>query len=151
MNIKDKTLDEVSAEVSKLLSVFNPEQKYSETALQAIVDQETTIALTGLLSIRGQLIERFKGVFNVIESIENGIKAKSLPVGTYGVAYPLKVTMVQKTVVYEDKIVDAIKAAELNIQDYMVLDLKNDYVVDLVKKNKNFSAKVPNYNKHTFG
>ena len=151
MNIKEKTLDEVAVVVEKLIEKIHPDQPYPETAIKEMVDDETGKALMELLSIRGQLVERFKGVFNVIDSIETNVKAKKFPVGTYGISYPLKITMVQKTEVYTDKVMQAIKDAKLNPIDYMVLDLKNTTIAEMISKNKNFTVKVPNYNKHNFG
>lgn len=151
MDIKGKTLEEVSEHVAKVIAAINPEQPFPPTAIQASVDQDTYNALIDLLSIRSQLNERFKGVFKMIDSIEENIKAKAFPTGKYGVAYTLKITQVQKTQVHTDLIVQAIKDAKLDIQDYSILDLKNKYVEDLIKNNNQFSSKVPNYNKHTFG
>lgn len=151
MDIKGKTLEEVSKHLEKLIQEINPNAPFPETAISAHVDKDTYNALVEVLSIRGQLMERFKGVFNILETIETNIKNKKFPVGTYGMAFPLKVTMVQKTVVNTDLIVKAIEDAGLDIKDYSVLDLKNKYVEDLIKNNKQFSTKVPNYNKHTYG
>ena len=151
MNIKDKTIDQVAARVETLLEKFCPQQPYSATAVPEIVDKETYEALIELLSINGQLTERFKGVINLMDSIKENIKKKNLPAGKYGVTYPLKVSAVQKTEVYVDKVIKAIEEANLDVKDYMVLDLKNAYVENLVKNNPSFSGKTPNYNKHTFG
>lgn len=151
MNIKEKTLDEVATVVENLIGKIHADQPYPESAIKEMVDDETGKALMELLSIRGQLVERFKGVFNVIESIEENIKRKKFPVGTYGVSYPLKVTAVQKTEIFTDKVVEAIKNSNLNIMDYMILDVKNPAVVKIINSNNSFTAKVPNYNKHTFG
>lgn len=150
MNIKDKTIEDVAARVQELLDKYQPKQPYGENAIQATVDKDTHDALIELLSIRGQLAERFKGVINLIDSIETNIKEKKLPIGTYGVVYPLKVSMVQQTVVFTDKVVKAIEESGDDIQKYMVLDLKNTYVADLIKSNPKFTTKEPNYTKHKF-
>lgn len=150
MEIKNKTVEEVAVEIQKLIDIINPDQPYGPDAIKADVDEKELQALIKLLHIRGQIIDKFKAVFNVVDTIEANVKAKKFPIGTYGMTNPLKVTPFATSVVDNVKLMDIIKSKFEVIDPYVIPNTKNKDVEEIIKNNPALVTKEKGSNRHSF-
>lgn len=152
MNIQDKSIETVADEVSRLLNLFDPDTTYPQGSPKSAVDSTTSSALQELLNIRGQIVDRIKSVTSLIDTIEAKVKEKQLPAGTYGLVYPLVVTSVAKTTIFDNLVIAEINKLGLTATDYMVLDHKNKTVKKVIEDNPSCSLKEAGAgaNRHSF-
>lgn len=150
MELKNRTVEEVAAEIEKLIGIMDPNQPYSVDAIKADVDQAEVDALLKLLHIRSQLVEKFKAVFNVVDSIEASVKAKRFPAGTYGITNPLKISAVTSKVYDMKGILEILKDKFDDIEPYVIPDLKNKTVEEIVGTQPKLVTTVKGTNRHSF-
>lgn len=145
MDLKGKTIEEVDLKVGQLISQLNVIDPLS------IDIPKNKEVLLELLSIRSQLKDRFDSVFNIISSIEENIKNKSLPVGTYGAANPLKITQIKNNVINHKLVFDEIKKLGKDPIDYALADKDNELVKRLITAHPELVTKIAGSKRHSFG
>ncbi len=150
MDISNQTLEQITKHLHDLVTHLHVEQPFAQSAKLAEVTAEDTKALEELLNLRGQLMDRFKAAFALVDLIEDKVKAKKFPAGTYGIVHQLKVTNVWNTEVNANLVIQTLKEKGLNPMDFMVLNTKDYYISKLVKDNPDFSNKVAGSNRHSF-
>jgi len=150
MEIKNRTVEEVAVEIENLIEKLNPNQPYSVDALRADVDKVEVEALLKLLHIRSQLMDKFKVVFNVVDAIETSVKAKRLPAGSYGLTNPLKVAATKNTVYDMKGILNVLKEKFEDIEPYVIPDIKNSTVDEIINSQPQLVSTVRGSNRHTF-
>ena len=122
-----------------VFSIEEIQEKFHELVHQlkakdTISSEELDKLVTKMLNLRGNLLDRFKPVINMISIIEDEIKAAKLPAGNYGINFPLNISNSQSKVIFDDKVFLKLEAMGENPIQFAKVDTKNDLVKALLEE-----------------
>lgn len=125
--------------VQTIFSIEEVQEKSRELVHQlkskdAMSAEELDKLVTKMLNLRGNLLDRFKPVINMISIIEDEIKAAKLPAGNYGINFPLKISNSQSKVIFDDKVFSKLEAMGENPIQFAKVDTKNALVKALLEE-----------------
>ena len=103
-----------------------------------------------LLNVRGELLNSFKPIVQLIERVEDEIKAMKLPAGNYGMIYPLKVADTETKVLKTDVIFKLIRKRGEDPINHMKIDTTSSLVKEILEDCPESYTLKPGSKKHYF-